>query len=696
MIHLGNIPQELKAEKRWVVWRYEKRDDKRTKIPYVAGPGRRARADSTNSKTWRSFKQAREAYQAGEYDGIGFMLGNGWAGVDLDDCIDADGNVADDAAQIINTLDSYAEVSPSGQGVKIFIQGTLPEGRRRTGNVEMYDSGRYFTVTGEHLEETPTSVESRTAALKLVHVTLFPPKAAPTDATRKPTQPTNLDDSELLQKARDASNGAKFNALWAGNTNGYQSDSEADLALCSLLAFWTGPDPDRINRLFKLSGLCRDKWDKRHAADGRSYGEITIDKVLAGKSDFYDPDYFNTSDIGNDIPTGAYIDTWLKRAESIALNKEAKLTIVDDDGAVVGVENWHAVSRRTDRRILYEIHKIAKERNRTTLALSCYTLAERANVDYKTAWRSLERVTMAGILSLKRESGPYRAPIYALFLDDKAENKLKTGTYPPCVQQHVPVFNLSATADEFAYFARIRTDEDADGEPIKRDDDPDGGLGPSAQFLIADLLAHGDSCIGDIAARTGMSRQTVSKHAGNLAEFGIVDVARDGRSKIVSLLHDTMESVLAAFDAYRERLRTFGRNLRRRLSYAVRKIERYESYLADSDLKVDKKSVKRSLKRLQGAVKVLNQAVKTIKPEFGFFKFSRKPKDAPGGEKWKFRGDGHGWLHASMSENWPALLKRSGGNVGEARELARHLHGIRRSEHDRYWDEILERAEVAV
>ncbi|ELY62816.1 hypothetical protein C489_21106 [Natrinema versiforme JCM 10478] len=100
----------------------------------------------------------------------------------------------------------------------------------------------------------------------------------------------DLEDKDLLEKARNASNGEKFERLWRGSTAGYESQSEADMALCCLLAFWTGGDHTRMDRLFRQSGLLRDKWDDVHYADGSTYGEKTIERAIASTSEFYDPD----------------------------------------------------------------------------------------------------------------------------------------------------------------------------------------------------------------------------------------------------------------------------------------------------------------------------------------------------------------------------------------------------------------------
>lgn len=100
----------------------------------------------------------------------------------------------------------------------------------------------------------------------------------------------DLDDEELLSRARGASNGAKFERLWNGRIGGYESQSEADMALCCLLAFWTGGDERWMDQLFRQSGLLREKWDDVHYADGSTYGEKTIERAVETTSEFYEPD----------------------------------------------------------------------------------------------------------------------------------------------------------------------------------------------------------------------------------------------------------------------------------------------------------------------------------------------------------------------------------------------------------------------
>lgn len=231
-------------------------------------------ASSTNPATWAPLAAAVEAYKQGGFDGIGFALGDGYAGVDLDGCRTKTGEIAPWARGIIERIASYCEASPSGHGIHIIIRGTLPDGLRKASwsheefgfGVEMYDSARYFTITGEALDGF--SLAERTEVLAGIHSEI-------------------VDAHGFIEWARSKKLD-KVPALWRGEWSPqYPSQSEADLALCSYLGQYCRMDAKRIDRLFRLSGLYREKWGEPHASDGRTYGEITIRK--AGQSPEHRP-----------------------------------------------------------------------------------------------------------------------------------------------------------------------------------------------------------------------------------------------------------------------------------------------------------------------------------------------------------------------------------------------------------------------
>lgn len=278
------IPAELRTRKQWVLWKLEERDGKQTKVPYQAN-GRRAESD--NPATWTSLEKALTALP--KFSGLGIMFADRLAGIDLDHHIDENGNISDFARSVVEKINSYTELSPSGTGLHVLVFGDLPEGRRKESKlgIEMYSVGRFFTFTGKHLTSSPFTVNERTAELAALHAEIFEqaePKAQP-----KPAQPNSLDDRALLEKASKASNGAKFDSLYGGRWETYYgSQSEADLALCSQLVFWTGGDAGRVDRLFRSSGLMRSKWDERHNGNGTTYGQMTIARAMVG-TDHYTP-----------------------------------------------------------------------------------------------------------------------------------------------------------------------------------------------------------------------------------------------------------------------------------------------------------------------------------------------------------------------------------------------------------------------
>jgi primase-polymerase (primpol)-like protein len=227
-----------------------------------------------------------------ELDGLGFVFTDSdpIVGVDLDACrIPETGKTRDWATDIIDRLDSFTEISPSETGYHVLVEASLPDGRNRKGDIECYETARFFTVTGEHVDSTPTTIEPRTDALEAVHREYLAANDRSEGDNDRASAMPSLSDRELIERAKNAANGEKFSRLWRGSTTGYESNSEADMALCSLLAFWTGGDAAQTDRLFRDSGLMREKWDERHFADGSTYGEKTIERAISGTSEFYEP-----------------------------------------------------------------------------------------------------------------------------------------------------------------------------------------------------------------------------------------------------------------------------------------------------------------------------------------------------------------------------------------------------------------------
>jgi putative DNA primase/helicase len=288
-----NVPADLRGCPQWVTWRYELRHGKWTKVLKNPSTGRNAKSD--DATTWRAFEEAIASCSRQRMDGVGFVFTavDAFAGLDLDKCRNLEtGMIEAWALTIIKEHDSYAEISPSGTGVKIFVRAKIPQGGNRKGQIELYDRGRYFTVTGHHVPGTPRTVEDRQAEVNTLHTRTFQPvdhaphhggKGLPSISYQLLS---GLGDDALISRALAAKNGIHFAQLWSGDASSYGSHSEADAALCALLAFWTGPDGERIDRLFRRSGLYREKWDERHYGDGRTYGQVTINLAMSRQA-FY-------------------------------------------------------------------------------------------------------------------------------------------------------------------------------------------------------------------------------------------------------------------------------------------------------------------------------------------------------------------------------------------------------------------------
>ena len=280
------MPDELKALRQWIVWRYEARPGRKkpAKAPYQPRTDHRARTDLP--ATWGTYVQARARYQQGGWHGLGlvFTAGDPYCGIDLDGCRDPETDgIVFWAWHIIYTLKSYTEISPSGRGLHILVNATLPGHiGRKQGAVEVYDSGRYFAVTGQRLAELPATIEERQAQVEALYATLAPAEPTTLPQTAHPGAALARSDAEVLALALAAPNGAKFQALWSGQLAAYRDartglvdQSRADFALCRLLAYWTNNDAEQMDRLFRQSALYREKWDQP-AGGGHSYGEVTI------------------------------------------------------------------------------------------------------------------------------------------------------------------------------------------------------------------------------------------------------------------------------------------------------------------------------------------------------------------------------------------------------------------------------------
>jgi hypothetical protein len=294
-VNPAGIPQELRQICGWVCWRFrpERRADgtrKWRKPPFDPRTGEPV--DTTDSSIRGTFEDALAAYQRGGYSGIGLAASPGLVFGDADHCVTVHRDRQDRvcgrelppwAVQIMHDLDSYTEFSPGGDGLHFFAFGDVPRNLHGPALLEVYRESQYLTVTGWRVEGSPPTVGHRQAQLEKIYqfaLRMRERGVAPVQTAVVAPHPiasaSPLSDDELIERATAAQNGEKFRRLWEGDWSGYPSQSEADLALCRLLAWWTGLDPERIDALFRRSGLYRPvKWGRRP-----KYREDTIALAL--------------------------------------------------------------------------------------------------------------------------------------------------------------------------------------------------------------------------------------------------------------------------------------------------------------------------------------------------------------------------------------------------------------------------------
>lgn len=295
-VNTDSIPVEMKAHSNWVLWKYRGRRDrngnvKKTKVLYqINGKP----AESNNPETWKEFETVVKTLRENpnKFDGMGFVFSQdtGIMGIDFDHVINpVSGEWDQEAIEEIQGLNSYTEISPSGEGAHVIVMGAVPLTaedikKERTGRKndklgrEMYHSGRYFTVTGNKMEKAPGTINQAQEKIDALFSKWFIDKGKKKEKinNKKIFASPLMSDEEVLQHCRTASNNEKFTKLYdKGDTSDYDNDqSRADLALCNIFGFYT-QNKEQIDRLFSRSKLHRDKWDRK------DYKNRTINEALS-------------------------------------------------------------------------------------------------------------------------------------------------------------------------------------------------------------------------------------------------------------------------------------------------------------------------------------------------------------------------------------------------------------------------------
>lgn len=292
------IPEELKKLNQWGIFHKEwvEKRKKYTKIPL--NPWNGGAGSSTNQETWSDFKTALRALDKYDNaDGLAFYFANGYVGLDIDHIGDELEKVRlgdrDPENYVMMarelTKQTYMEVSLSGEGIHCIFKGKIPGNRHRKGNYEMYESGRFFALTGHCMNKEPgIKTLNDNEMKKLYEHYLGSDKIKPMPNVPTSDFKNDLSIAEIIEKAESSSTGRRFKLFMNGGWEEfYPSHSEADLAFANDLAFWTGRDFQKMDTIFRNSSLIRDKYDEKHGKT--TYGIGLLNKAINETTETYNP-----------------------------------------------------------------------------------------------------------------------------------------------------------------------------------------------------------------------------------------------------------------------------------------------------------------------------------------------------------------------------------------------------------------------
>lgn len=287
------VPEELKELKQWCCFQliWDEKRQRYTKIPINAYNGEKAK--SNDEGTWADFETALETSK--QFDGIGFFFKEPYIGIDIDDVepeinrYKEEDHADNIVSEFIEMVGSYAEYSPSKTGIHIIAKGTLPPGGRRKGNVEMYDSGRFFTVTGDIASDYRYIAEDDYGKIGYLHNKYIKKPELKMEHKKPEGTGNNLSDQDIIRIAENSKNGMRFRLFMQGGWEQfYPSQSEADMAFANDLAFWTAMDYEKMDRIFRSSSLMREKWDSKR--EKSTYGEWTLQKAIKDCQNIFRPE----------------------------------------------------------------------------------------------------------------------------------------------------------------------------------------------------------------------------------------------------------------------------------------------------------------------------------------------------------------------------------------------------------------------
>lgn len=314
-VNEDEIPEELKQLNKWVLWRAEwiEKQQVYSKVPYSPDG---YKASSTNVSTWLEFQDAISLSDE-QYNGIGFVLSNddNYICLDIDDAVNTDtGQLQTDLAIEMTEL-TYCELSPSGTGLHCFFKGTLPDERKKKRtdlDIELYDTGRFMTVTGHTIGQSEICDDQET--INNIVERYFKEDKPTQINTYDPNHKSELSDDEVLSLMLKSKQKEKISDLLKGNYESYfESPSEAVQSLLHYLAFYTGKDKQQMERIFMDYNSLTNKWNNKRG--NTTWGQLELDKAITNQSEVYNKANYDFEIVLNEekIPEGYQLgnNSWL-------------------------------------------------------------------------------------------------------------------------------------------------------------------------------------------------------------------------------------------------------------------------------------------------------------------------------------------------------------------------------------------------
>ena len=333
-IRYKDIPDELKRKRRWCLYKLINKEGKSTKLPLMPN-GKPAK--SNDKTTWRNFDECKVALKDTDC-GLGFMLGDGYIGIDIDKVSDeimeytVDKNAFSMTADFLRGLSTYAEISPSKTGLHFIGRGKIFGERKRYKNLEIYDKDRFFTITGNILKDKDRRkiTDINKELLSLYQKYMPDMNTGKLDVNKQKSiekinvTVNNLSSEEVLEKLFN--NGyfgytkEDLMQIYGGNYKSYfNSQSEADFFMIKRLLFYTA-DVEQAVLLMEMSGLKREKWHKKRGYT--DYIHYIAQKAINSMSKFYNPKHYVSYDKKESREKGSF--TQIKNEDNFK-EKEDKM-----------------------------------------------------------------------------------------------------------------------------------------------------------------------------------------------------------------------------------------------------------------------------------------------------------------------------------------------------------------------------------